>query len=165
MTDLYNRAAFDHRLEDFEADFHRYGRSYALILFDINDFKSINDTHGHAVGDIILQQVAQRLLMFNRASDFVCRYGGDEFILITPNITRLELLSEIIENKRAIINDKYALKSPSNELIYIDVSIAIGGAIRSLDAVTSQALIEVADGNMYLDKKNKSHQTSDIKRI
>ncbi|WP_158965617.1 GGDEF domain-containing response regulator [Paraglaciecola sp. L3A3] len=156
LTDLYNRAAFDHRLENFEADYVRYQRSYAAILFDINGFKLINDNYGHGVGDIILQQVAHRLKMFNRASDFICRFGGDEFLLIAPSVTCAESLTEIIENKRAIIDDKYALKSPDNELITVDVSIAIGGAIRGLDAKSPYDLVQAADKNMYADKGNKS---------
>ncbi|MDU0356391.1 diguanylate cyclase [Paraglaciecola aquimarina] len=86
LTKLYNRTTFDLRLENFEADFDRYQRPYALIMFDLNGFKAVNDENGHVIGDKILQHVADRFQMFNRASDFICRYGGDEFVLIAPDV-------------------------------------------------------------------------------
>ncbi|WP_158966460.1 GGDEF domain-containing response regulator [Paraglaciecola sp. L3A3] len=152
LTKLYNRAAFDQRLANFEADFIRYQRPYALIMFDLNGFKTINDEYGHLAGDKILQHVADRFQMFNRASDFICRYGGDEFILIVPNVETEEQLVKIIDSKRNIINGDYTLQIADKKLIHAPISIAIGGAIRNIKDKAPNELLKLADQNMYADK-------------
>lgn len=81
LTTLYNRSAFDSFLQNKIQTHKRYGECFALVFADINDFKSINDKYGHIAGDKILQLVAERLGFFNRASDFVARVGGDEFVM------------------------------------------------------------------------------------
>lgn len=92
LTRLCNRRGFDKALDNALVDYHRYNRAAAVLLIDVNEFKSTNDTYGHAAGDAVLRHIAVLLKRFTRASDIVARLGGDEFAIIlqeaTPQIAR-----------------------------------------------------------------------------
>jgi diguanylate cyclase (GGDEF)-like protein len=87
LTDLPNRVLLRDRLTQAIASAQRHGNSLALLFLDVDHFKQINDCLGHAVGDQILQSIAQRLVSSVRASDTVSRQGGDEFVILLPEIT------------------------------------------------------------------------------
>jgi diguanylate cyclase (GGDEF)-like protein len=90
LTDLYNRRAFA-GLGGKEVDrARRYGRPLSLILFDIDHFKDVNDSHGHPVGDHVLQVLTKLVTRTTRSTDIVCRYGGEEFIVLMPEAGREE---------------------------------------------------------------------------
>ncbi len=154
LTMLHNRSALDEKLTGIEYDFMRYQVKYAILMMDINDFKQINDTYGHLVGDKILQHVGHRLQMFNRATDFVGRFGGDEFVFVVPKVDTPEKLKELIHNKRKVLNGEYAIQAESNKIVNIEISVSIGGAIREIDGSGPKELINIADKNMYLDKED-----------
>jgi diguanylate cyclase (GGDEF)-like protein len=82
LTGLWNRAHLDERLNEEVAAARRHDRPFALIMLDIDHFKSINDQYGHPFGDLVLQRVADALNRTVRVSDTVCRYGGEEFAII-----------------------------------------------------------------------------------
>jgi diguanylate cyclase (GGDEF)-like protein len=84
LTGLYNRRFFDGALARARAAAERYKRELALILFDLDDLKTINDSKGHTAGDTALKAFAQALAETARAADIVCRIGGDEFAVILP---------------------------------------------------------------------------------
>jgi diguanylate cyclase (GGDEF)-like protein/PAS domain S-box-containing protein len=90
LTDLPNRLEADRRLNKAFVRMKRSGQAYALLMIDIDYFKQVNDSFGHSVGDKTLQRVAQVLRGNLRGSDFVCRYGGEEFLAILPNATLKE---------------------------------------------------------------------------
>ena len=90
LTNLHNRRFFHDTLARECARAQRYGRRLALIIFDIDDFKAINDRVGHLAGDAVLAQLAERVLSVVRSADIACRVGGDEFAVILPESTRAD---------------------------------------------------------------------------
>lgn len=84
LTGLFNRRAFDERLKAQHAQAVRYGLTYSVVLLDLDGFKQVNDTQGHAAGDALLVSIASRLQTLVRESDLPARYGGDEFVVLCP---------------------------------------------------------------------------------
>jgi diguanylate cyclase (GGDEF)-like protein len=120
-----------------------------VLLFDIDHFKSINDTHGHAVGDQVLTQVARISLGCLRESAIVARYGGEEFVALLPD-TPIEAATPLAERLRAAIAG-VAIESPRGEPIRVTLSI---GASEIMPVDTRiDALIDRADEAMYRAKK------------
>ncbi len=85
LTGAYNRAGYDERAAEFHARWSRSGAALSIVFIDCNKFKAINDTYGHGAGDLVLTKVADILQTRSRASDVICRYGGDEFIILAPD--------------------------------------------------------------------------------
>lgn len=91
MTNLPNRRLLLDRLDPALAASSRSGRLGALLFIDLDNFKTLNDTHGHDIGDLLLQQVATRLLHCIREGDTVARLGGDEFVVMLEDLSEHEL--------------------------------------------------------------------------
>jgi diguanylate cyclase (GGDEF)-like protein len=90
LTGLHNRRYFHETLAREVARAHRYGRRLALVVFDLDDFKAINDRIGHLAGDAVLAEAADRVRDVTRSADIACRVGGDEFAVILPEATRAD---------------------------------------------------------------------------
>ena len=150
VSALANRRAFDDRLADEIRRSKRYDHPFTLVMMDINKFKAVNDTFGHLVGDQTLQKVAFCLLNSVRDTDFVARYGGDEFALILPETSK-ENAAILIEKIR---NNLKTCKMPwpENDLS-LSIDAASGAASFPEDASTAIDLIAVADQGLYRHKK------------
>lgn len=112
LTKLYNRQAIDTVLKNNENMFKRYGDVFSVILLDLDDFKKINDTYGHLVGDKVLIQTASILKTFTRQTDIVGRWGGEEFIIICPK-TNTDQAFSLAQNLRDKISS-YLFETAGN---------------------------------------------------
>lgn len=123
----------------------------ALIFIDLNEFKPVNDQYGHDAGDLLLQEGARRLLSSVRQTDLVSRMGGDEFVLLLPDIQSSDDLLQIVDK----INT--ALKSPCQLFpdIEITISAAMGTAVYPDDGMLADELLNTADERMYRNKRQE----------
>ena len=156
LTLLNNRESFNVKLEEMVNEGTRYDKSFALLFIDLDNFKQINDEYGHLVGDQILKSVGSRLNVFNRGSDYVARYGGDEFVLLAPNISELTHLRQLAKIKFDVISGAYAVETSQQAVKNIIVEASIGGAIFDIHGKSANELLKSADEAMY---KAKTQQT------
>lgn len=149
LTGLYNRAAFNDALRRTLDAARRRGTRAALIYMDLDRFKPINDLHGHAVGDAVLQQVAMRLQRDVRSTDTVARLGGDEFAIILADVDNW-IGAELVASKLA-----EALAEPmSVQDLTLNIGASLGMAIYP-DVTTDEAeLVKHADDAMYRAKQS-----------
>jgi diguanylate cyclase (GGDEF)-like protein len=149
LTGLPNRRALDQRLEDESRQADRYNRHYALLMIDLDGFKKINDTYGHPIGDSVLQQVTAALHRAVRSTDFISRYGGDEFAVILPE-SGLEKAIFVAEKLKATLSTT-RLHLPNGKEDFLSASIGI--AICPIDAYEHKKLLFLADERLYLAKR------------
>jgi diguanylate cyclase (GGDEF)-like protein/hemerythrin-like metal-binding protein/PAS domain S-box-containing protein len=147
LTGLANRALFADRLRQAALDGRRDGRSFALIVLDLDRFKSINDAHGHATGDAVLQQVAQRLLGNLRASETIARLGGDEFSVLLPLLKQRADSASVTERLLSAIRQPIALGD-----LRLTISATAGIAVFPEHGNTVERLLVAADTALYTAK-------------
>jgi diguanylate cyclase (GGDEF)-like protein len=147
LTGLPNRSLLLDRLNQAIAQRARQNRQAALLLLDLDGFKSVNDRFGHAVGDQLLQQVSERLLASTRNADTISRYGGDEFIVLLPDVEGRNGATEVAQKIHARLTEPFAISGHS-----IAVTACIGIAVYPLDGTNPEELIERADVAMYRAK-------------
>ncbi|MFO1345490.1 MAG: EAL domain-containing protein [Rhodocyclaceae bacterium] len=150
LTGLPNRSLLRERLENEISRAKRAERKLAVLFLDLDRFKTVNDSLGHAVGDRLLREVAQRLRSSLRESDIVCRQGGDEFIVVLPD---LKSDTDAAHAARQIID---ALRQPvdtGGQMIHTSTSIGI--AVFPEDGHTTSALLKAADMAMYHAKERE----------
>jgi len=151
LTGLANRRQFEIALERESDRVARAGEPALLLLLDLDFFKSINDTHGHAAGDLVLQAVAQALLDCVRPMDTVARYGGEEFAIILPNCPPA-FGQTVAERVRRRIESRPVQISPS---VALSVTASVGGAFAPPWVRSSASLwTERADRQLYLAKSS-----------
>ena len=147
LTDLLNHRAFQTRLEEAIARARRDGRPLALLMVDLDDFGTINNTYGHQAGDATLTAIAAALRETARATDIAARYGGDEFALILPETTMDEAL-DIAERMRSAIAGLRVVMTSA--IVRVDASVGV--AALPLHAATREELIQMADRASYAAK-------------
>ena len=151
LTGLANRRYLFARLHAEAQRFERYGTSYSVAIYDVDHFKSVNDTHDHALGDEVLRAVAQLVDEQVRDSDVHARYGGEEFALILPSATR-EVALQVMEKLRACVEaHDWAAMAPG---IKITISAGVAEAVR-MDPPdsTGERLLARADAELYEAKR------------
>ena len=148
LTNMPNRTLLLDRLQRAIVMAQRSCKQCAVVFVDIDQFKQINDTLGHAAGDVVLQLVAHRLETSVRDSDVVGRYGGDEFLVLLAELSRASDAEYVV---RKIIADAAAPCLVGGHLVQISVSAGI--ATYPDDAQDSCTLIAMADGAMYRSKR------------
>ncbi|MCA1770896.1 MAG: sensor domain-containing diguanylate cyclase, partial [Halomonas sp.] len=150
LTGLTNRSLFYDRLASAINAAHRYQSGLALLFLDLNDFKLINDVHGHAMGDRVICSVARRLEGCVRETDTVARMGGDEFTVLLTDIPSSDALSAKVEQILA------ALAEPLGaDFVGIVLSCSIGVARYPADGEDADTLLSHADSDMYRIKRRR----------
>jgi diguanylate cyclase (GGDEF)-like protein len=154
LTGLYNRRFLDSAMLRELARCEREGHVLSLILLDIDHFKRINDNFGHAAGDQVLKQLALLLSQDTRASDVVCRFGGEEFLVILPH-TSLAITYERAEHWRL----SFAAQTRVHEGQPIQATVSMGIASYPEHGKTQEVLVRCADLALYQAKSGGRNQT------
>jgi len=149
LTGLANRRVFYDRLELEVAHADRSATPLALFFIDLNGFKPVNDTHGHEIGDELLITLAERLKTGMRATDTVARYGGDEFVIITPAVNGETDTATIVAHLQALIQQPISIED-----LELRISASIGIAIYPRPCNSAEELITEADAAMYQAKQS-----------
>jgi diguanylate cyclase (GGDEF)-like protein len=144
LTGLYNRRRMVELLDLAIAGAARHGQCVGLLFIDLNGFKSINDEYGHATGDRILTSVAMRIAGRARAGDIVCRFGGDEFVVILPSVPNAAAVAQVADAIRERVALPYWIDANEQH-----VTAAIGEAMYPLDGESADVLLHQADQTMY----------------
>lgn len=154
LTELYNHRYFQEQIRMQVEQSKRYSNNFSLIIIDIDFFKKFNDTFGHQSGDAVLRQVAQTLKKNVRATDIVCRYGGEEMSIILPNTTEDEAFATAQKICNRVAEKTFKLTG-NNET---HVTISLGVSTFPFDGDTAPKIIEAADKKLYNAKNNGRNQ-------
>jgi diguanylate cyclase (GGDEF)-like protein len=150
VTGLPNRILFEDRLTRVLATARRHGRSLAVLFLDLDNFKRVNDSLGHSVGDEVLLTVARRMASCIRMEDTLARFGGDEFVVLMPEISRPQDWSELVDRISRALQEP--LQTAGRQLVTsVSVGVAVGGAPHP--EKDAQALLRDADLAMYAAKQ------------
>ncbi|MCR8630054.1 GGDEF domain-containing protein [Paenibacillus radicis (ex Xue et al. 2023)] len=149
LTQTYNRRYAFNALPKLLTKMNQRKKELSLFVVDVDKFKQINDTYGHDMGDTVLKNIAALLKSSTRKSDFVTRWGGDEFLIVAPYANKND--ASIIINRI-----EKQLQEVSIQLS-LELSLSIGVSVYPDNAVEMEELISLADKNMYITKSEKSH--------
>jgi diguanylate cyclase (GGDEF)-like protein len=148
LTSALSKRGFEEELKRAEESFKRYGTNYSICFFDIDYFKIINDTYGHDAGDVILKSVGELFKRYTREVDIVGRYGGEEFIVVLPNIDLTGAIKFANKIRKIIKSNRFIYKGER-----IDVSIS-GGVSERKDYRNLEEAINAADEMLYKAKNS-----------
>lgn len=151
LTGLPNRKMFHQRLNQVLAAASRHGRLAAVLYLDLDGFKQVNDTHGHAVGDLLLQQVAERLRHSVRAEDLVARFSGDEFGIVLESVAAPRDAHVVSRKLVQALSRPYEIDG-----ITAVISASVGAAVFPADGRDARSLVVHADAAMYEVKRQRN---------
>ncbi len=161
LTGMLNRREFDRILAEEEERSRRFGHPFSLVMLDIDHFKSVNDTHGHQVGDLVLQAVAARVSGGLRTVDRAARFGGEEFALIIMQADRSAAM-ETAQRACAAVASAPIPIGPDQAL---KITVSAGAAEMPANASTGAELVAAADKALYAAKargRNRAVAFSDL---
>jgi diguanylate cyclase len=147
LTGLPNRRLLLDRLKQAVAQAARQHKQVALLLLDLDGFKRVNDSLGHAGGDQLLQALAKRLTMGIRGADTACRYGGDEFLVMLPEVDNPEIAAAVSGKLKLALEEPYIIDGYE-----VRLTTSMGGVFYPADGQTDEALIRRADAALYRAK-------------
>lgn len=153
LTGLPNRVNLLNRIEEAIAQAAAGGCLAAVVVIDLDDFKMINDTYGHPTGDLVLKTAAERMTSGLRTGQRIKRYGGDEFVLIVPNVTAQTAVAQMIRRLQTAVCRPIVINGAS-----IRLGLSCGVALFPLHGSNAQDLLSQADRALYQAKKNGSGQ-------
>jgi diguanylate cyclase (GGDEF)-like protein len=154
LTGLYNRAFFDARIKEEMERARRYCHTLALVLFDVDRFKRLNDTYGHSFGDVVLAEVAETARIIARQTDVVARYGGEEFIITLPE-QNLKGAAFLAERVREGIEELQLVHNGEKVKVTASFGVASTAEI-GYDSIVD--LVNAADRMLYAAKENGRNQ-------
>jgi len=150
LTGLYNRRYFEEQMTFFLNDNRHTRKPFVLLLLDIDHFKRINDTYGHQVGDLVLQELSSMLQNISRVGDVISRIGGEEFIILLPDTDEFTGY-QLAEELRSAIEQSHWSFTP------VTVSIGVT-VVKQQD--TSSTILARADQALYVSKKSGRNRVS-----
>ncbi len=150
LTNIGNRLSLAERMDSLIEEARQNASVFGLIYIDLDKFKPINDRYGHHVGDLFLQQVAQRLKQQLRSHDLLARLGGDEFAVLLPMVRSRTRVEEIVLRLEHSFKEPFAIEG-----MLLQGSASFGYAIYPEDGATRESLLSAADSAMYLAKNFK----------
>jgi two-component system cell cycle response regulator len=160
LTGLTNHRAFQERLEQLHALAERSGQKFAIILTDIDHFKSVNDTYGHPVGDQVLKRVAAIFAQRARKVDIVARYGGEEFVIVLPDTDGEG--AAVFANR---LREEIAAQTVASENGSFSVTLSLGVAEYPTDGRDRHELIEKADQALYYCKEHGRNRVTRVAEL
>lgn len=150
LTGLYNRRYFDSQFRTLAQQAASRDKKLSIVLTDIDFFKSINDTHGHDVGDEVLREFGDRVQRSVRGADIACRYGGEEFVLVLPDSDK-EAAMAIAERLRVRMEEDAISVSGNSKELSITISLGVASVDGPED--TAEAILKRADEALYRAKR------------
>ena len=148
LTGLYNRRYLEDTLERELRRAVRKGSPVGILMLDLDHFKEYNDTHGHAAGDALLRAFGAHVLGNIRGEDFACRYGGEEFAIILPDVG----LEKAVQRAEEIRQEARAIRVESGGLRLEAATVSIGVATLPTHGTTPEAVLRAADAALYVAK-------------
>lgn len=147
LTGLWNRAYYQRQFPVLLATARRTGTPLACILLDLDNFKAVNDTHGHLTGDAVLRHLAHTLAADQRAGDVLCRYGGEEFVILAPLASADGALIKARRHVRTLAAHPY-----TRDQLHIPLTVSIGLATATRADQMAESLFAAADAALYQAK-------------
>jgi diguanylate cyclase (GGDEF)-like protein len=150
LTDIYNRFSLQKHLDALIEEARASAGIFGMIYVDLDEFKQVNDQHGHHVGDLYLREVAQRMKQQLRARDLMARLGGDEFVVLLPTVRNRASVDEVLRRLEHCFDEPFVLEGHT-----LQGAASFGIALYPEDGTTADGLLNAADAAMYAVKNGK----------
>ncbi len=148
LTGLFNRRYLNQELPSEMERFRRFGHPFSVLMLDLDHFKQVNDTFGHLAGDQVLRDLAELLHQTARLYDRAVRYGGEEFLVVLPQVSREEAVAAAERIREAVAGHAFRFEGRDLE----PITVSIGSATFPMDAMDSETLLSRADQALYQAK-------------